>query len=50
MMGELRTKLVFRHEKSSPYYAMKNGQVEAINKVLKTMLQHMVGVKKTSWN
>jgi transposase InsO family protein len=47
-MGELCTKLGFRHENSSPYYPHENGQVEAINKVLKTMLQHMVGVNKTS--
>jgi hypothetical protein len=50
MMGELHTKLGFLHENSSPYYPLKNGQVEAINKVLKTMLQSMVGVNKTSWH
>jgi hypothetical protein len=50
MMGKLRTKLGFHHENSSPYYPQANGQVEAINKVLKTMLQHMVGVNKTSWH
>jgi transposase InsO family protein len=50
MMGELHTKLGFLHENSSPYYPQENGQVEAINKVLKTMLQRMVGVNKTSWN
>jgi hypothetical protein len=48
MMGELCTKLGFHHENSSPYYPQANGQVEAINKVLKTMLQRMVGVNKTS--
>jgi transposase InsO family protein len=50
MMSEMRTKLGFLHENSSPYYPQANGQVEAINKVLKTMLQRMVGVKKTNWN
>jgi hypothetical protein len=50
MMGELHTKLGFLHENSSPYYPQENGQVEAINKVLKTMLQRMVGVNKTSWH
>jgi hypothetical protein len=50
MMGELCTKLGFFHQNSSPYYPQENGQVEAINKVLKTMLQCMVGVNKTSWN
>jgi transposase InsO family protein len=48
MMGELCTKLGFLHENSSPYYPQENGQVEAINKVLKTILQCMVGVNKTS--
>ena len=49
-MSELRTKLGFHREKSSPYYPQANGQVEAINKVLKTMLQHMVEVNKTTWH
>jgi transposase InsO family protein len=48
MMSELHAKLGFRHENSSPYYPQANGQVEAINKVLKTMIQWMVGAKKTS--
>ena len=38
MMAELSAKLGFRHEKSTPYYPQANGQVETINKVLKTML------------
>jgi hypothetical protein len=46
MMGELHVKLVFFHEKSSPYYPQEKRQVEAINKVLKTMIQHMVGENK----
>jgi hypothetical protein len=41
-------KLIFHHENSSPYYTQDNGQVEAIYKVLKTMLQRMVGAKKTN--
>ena len=48
MMGELRTKLGFLHDNSSPYYPRENGQVEAINKVSKTILQCMLGVNKTS--
>ena len=39
MMVELRAKLGFHHENSKPYYPQANGQVEAINKVLKTTLQ-----------
>jgi hypothetical protein len=50
MMIELRTKLGFLDENSSPYYPRANGQVEAINKFLKTMLQRMVGVNKTTWH
>jgi hypothetical protein len=50
MMSELHVKLGFRHENSSPYYPQENGQVEAINKVLKTMIQRMVGENKTSWH
>ena len=50
MMAELRVKLGFRHDKSSPYYPQANGQVEAINKVLKTMIQQMVGKSKSNWH
>jgi hypothetical protein len=50
MMSELHTKLGFHHENSSPYYPQDNGQVEAINKALKTMIQWMVGENKTSWH
>ena len=35
MMEELSAKLGFCHENSTPYYPQANGQVEAINKVLK---------------
>jgi transposase InsO family protein len=50
MMSDLHAKLGFLHEKSSPYYPQANGKVEAINKVLKTMIQRMVGANKTSWH
>ena len=50
MMEELSAKLVFFHENSTPYYPEANGQVEAINKVLKTMLRQMVGDHKSNWN
>ena len=43
MMAELSVKLGFHHDNYTPYYPQANGQVEAINKVLKTMLQQMVG-------
>ena len=50
MMSELHVKLGFFHENSSPYYPQANRQVEAINKVLKTMIQRMVGENKTMWH
>jgi hypothetical protein len=39
MMKELVSKLGFKHGHSSPYYPQENGQVEAMNKSLKTILQ-----------
>jgi hypothetical protein len=50
MMSELHVKLGFLHEKSSPYYPQANRQFEAIKKVLKAMIQRMVGENKTSWH
>jgi transposase InsO family protein len=46
MMVELAAKLGLSHDSSTPYYPQANGQVEAINKVLKRMLQRMIGVTK----
>ena len=48
MMEEMSAKLWFFHENSMPYYPQANGQVEAINKVLKTMLCLMVGDHKSN--
>jgi hypothetical protein len=48
MISELTDKLGLRHENSTPYYPWANGQVEAINKVLTTMLRRMVGIHKSS--
>ena len=50
MMAKLSVKLRFCHDNSTPYYSQANGQVEAINKVLKTMLQQMVGQAKSNWH
>eukprot|EP00253_Pinus_taeda_P001626 PITA_01626 len=50
MMVELATKLGLSHHGSTPYYPQANGQVEAINKVLKHMLQRMIGVHKWNWH
>jgi hypothetical protein len=50
MMSKLMEKLGLHHDNSTPYYLQANGQVEAINKVLITMLRRMIGIHKTSWN
>ncbi len=49
-MVELAAKLGLSHDSSTPYYPQANGQVEAINKVLKRMLQRMIGVHKWDWH
>ena len=38
MMTELTDQLGLRHDSSTPYYPQANGLVEAINKVLVTMI------------
>jgi hypothetical protein len=50
MMSKLTEKLVLHNENSTPYYLQVNGQVEAINKVLTTMLRCMVGIHKSDWH
>ena len=50
MMAELTSKLRLRHDISTPYYPQENGQVEAVNKVLVTMLQRTVGIHKSDWH
>jgi hypothetical protein len=50
MMSELTKKLGLRHDNSTPYYPQANGQVEAINNVLITMLRRMIGIHKASWH
>jgi hypothetical protein len=47
---ELSSQLGFSHEFASPYYPQSNGQVETVNKVLKTMLQCTVNKHKTNWH
>ena len=42
--------LKFEHQYSSYYYPQGNGQVEAVNKIIKAMLQWMVGNHKTNWH
>jgi hypothetical protein len=50
IMIELATLLKFRHENLTPYYPQANGQVEAINRVLKTMIQRIIGKHKSNWH
>jgi hypothetical protein len=50
MMEEIPSKLGFKHGHYSPYYPHKNGQVEAINKSLKTILQKIVSQSKFDWH
>ena len=50
MMLELAAKLGLSHDSSTPYYPQANGKVEAINKVLKRMLQRMIEVHKRRWH
>lgn len=48
MMTELTTQLGLRHDSSTLYYPQSNGQVEAVNKILVTMLQHTVDMHKSN--
>ena len=50
MVTELTTQLCLRHDSSTPYYPQANGQVEAVNKVLVTMLQRTIDMHKSNWH
>lgn len=50
MMTELTTQLGLRQDNSMPYYPQSNSQVEAVNKVLITMLQRTVNTHKSNWH
>jgi hypothetical protein len=50
MMTELTSNLGFKHEHSSPYYLQANGQVEVVNKSLKTILQRTINSAKSNWH
>jgi hypothetical protein len=50
MMIELTSNLGLRQEHSSPYYPQANGQVEAVNKTLKTIRQRTINSAKSNWH
>jgi hypothetical protein len=50
IMFKLTSNLGLRKEHSSPLYPQANGQVEAVNKSLKTILQRMINSAKSNWH
>jgi hypothetical protein len=50
MMSELTSNLELRIENLSPYYLQANGQVEAVNKSLKPILQRAINLAKSNWH
>ena len=48
MIAELTSALGLHHDGSTPYYPQANGQVEAMNGVLVTMLQLTIGMHKSN--
>ena len=49
-MEELASKLGYKQEHSSSYNPLENGQVEAVNKSLKSILQRTITRIKTNWH
>jgi hypothetical protein len=49
-MSKLTSNLGLRQENLSPYYPQENGQVEAVNKSLKTILQQTINSAKSNWH
>ena len=47
MMEELASKLGYKQEHSSSYSPQANGQLEAVNKSLKSILQRTIAQSKT---
>ena len=49
-MSDLTSLLGFLQDQSSSYYPQANGQVEAVNGILKKMICRLVGNHKTNWH
>ena len=50
MIEELASKLGYKKEYSSSYYPQVNGQVDVVNKLLKSILQRTIAQSKTNWH
>lgn len=50
MMSKLTTQLGLRLDSLTPYYPQDNGQVEAVNKIMVTIIQCIVGMHKSNWH
>ena len=50
MMTELTTILGFRQEHLSSFYPQANGQVEAVNRNLKTILKRTINAARSNWH
>jgi len=50
ILEELSSLLGFFHEFATPYYPWSNRQVEADNKILKTMLQRSIDKNHSNWH
>ena len=50
MKEELASKSGYKQEHSSSYYPQANGQVEAVNKSLKSILQRTIAQSKNNWH
>ena len=50
MMTEFATMLGFKQEHSSSFYPQANGQVESVNKTLKTILKRTINVAHSNWH
>ena len=50
MMFELTTMVGFRQEHSSSFYPQVNGQVEAVNKTLNTILKRIINAAHSNWH